>query len=132
LVSVSPSSSASRLPGKLFWPGFQPRVADLRVRRAPTGARNGVRPEACTSSRDDPEVLAFLDGPGTEHDGAADRAVIEGIDTDLVFDWIDELAELAAKLRRLKPRSRVALEDAGPYPESSVATSSCRPSSAMS
>jgi hypothetical protein len=40
----------------------------------------------CTGSCDDPEVLAFLDNPRSDHSHLACRALIEQVKPDLILD----------------------------------------------
>jgi hypothetical protein len=61
---------------------------------------------------DDPEILALLDRPRA-HDGYLPRgAVIERVETHLVLDRVDQLAQLGLQRRCLPPAWQVAFEHA--------------------
>jgi hypothetical protein len=109
------------------------RAYDLRFSRVLTEAVKIVYGRPCTGSCDDPEILAFLDRPRPDGRDLAGRAVIERVEPDLVLHWVDQIARTAPDSLRVRNSHPDTLScTRGPYPDSSVATSSRRRSSAMS
>ena len=83
---------------KGFWHYPGELAADLAVSvRQPRSSRAARHTSVRAGSRDDPEVLAFLDHPGAEDHDPTRRALVEEVQADLVLDGIDQVPEQPAR-----------------------------------
>jgi hypothetical protein len=64
---------------------------DLRFPYPLTEAVKIVYRRPCPGSCDDPEVLAFLDRPRSDHGNLAGRTIVERVQPDLVLDRVDQV-----------------------------------------
>jgi hypothetical protein len=78
----------------LIWVNLGRQAVGLRLLARQPRRETCVWGGGCTGSCHDPEVLAFLDDPGPDHDYLPRRRLVERVQANLVLDGVDQFAEL--------------------------------------